>query len=82
MKKNTSITLNEHYDNFIQRKIETGQYESVSEVVRSALRLLEREERKLQEIRQALIIGEESEIVESFNPDTHLKQLHEKKNLR
>lgn len=68
MKRNTSITVGEHFDSFIQKQIETGRYSSTSEVVRAGLRLLEQEEEKLKALRQALIEGERSGFVESFDP--------------
>lgn len=67
MGKNTSISIGQHFDSFIQNQIDTGRYASTSEVVRAALRLLEEEEQKLKVLRQALIDGEESGWVENFN---------------
>ena len=60
MAKNTSITLGDHFDGFIARQIQTGRYGSASEVIRSALRLLETQETKLNTLRQLLVAGEES----------------------
>ncbi|ENV3697870.1 type II toxin-antitoxin system ParD family antitoxin [Vibrio cholerae] len=60
MAKNTSITLGEHFDSFITSQIQSGRYGSASEVIRSALRLLENQETKLQSLRQLLIEGEQS----------------------
>jgi len=56
--------------------VKSGRYGSVSEVIRSALRLLEREERKEQELIKALEIGEQSGFVEDFDPKENLKELH------
>lgn len=78
MGKNTSISLGAHFENFINSSVASGKYNSASEVVRSALRLLESEEKKLNELRNALIEGENSGIVEDFNPDKHLTALHNK----
>jgi len=78
MGKNTSISLGNHFEEFINNEIKSGRYSSVSEVIRSALRLLESEERKLNDLRNALIVGEESGWVEDFNPEEHLKALHKK----
>ena len=78
MGKNTSISLGNHFEQFINNEIKSGRYGSVSEVIRSALRLLESEERKLNKIRNALIVGEESGWVEDFNPEEHLKSLQKK----
>lgn len=68
MGKNTSISIGQHFDSFIQNQIDTGRYASTSEVVRAGLRLLEEEEQKLRLLRQSLIDGEESGWVENFNP--------------
>ena len=44
MARNTSILIGEYYESFINRQIATGKYNSVSEVVRTALRYFEQEE--------------------------------------
>ena len=78
MGKNTSISLGPHFENFIASEVISGKYSSASEVVRSALRLLESEERKLSELRTALIEGENSQMVEDFNAEKHLTDLHKR----
>ncbi len=78
MGKNTSISLGDHFENFINGEIKSGRYGSVSEVVRTALRLLENEEHKLTELRQALKSGEQSGFVSDFNPKEYLKKIQEK----
>ena len=60
MAKNTSITLGAHFESFIASQIDSGRYGSASEVIRSALRLLENQEAKLQSLRQLLVEGEQS----------------------
>jgi len=60
MHKNTSITLGNHFEEFISKQIEEGRYNSASEVIRAGLRLLEDQEIKLLTLRNALIIGEKS----------------------
>lgn len=45
--KNTSFVLDEHYSAFIDGEIAAGRYRSASEVIRSALRLLEDRETQL-----------------------------------
>lgn len=76
MGKNTSISLGNHFENFVNKELESGRYSSVSEVIRAALRLLEREEDKEQKLRKALEIGEKSGFEENFNPKQNLDDLH------
>jgi antitoxin ParD1/3/4 len=78
MGRNTSISLGDHFEDFINQEIKSGRYSSVSEVVRTALRLLETEEQKLKDIRSALESGEQSGFVEHFDSKEFLKMLHKK----
>lgn len=78
MGRNTSISLGSYFEDFINSSVTSGKYNSASEVVRSALRLLESEEKKLKELRSALIEGENSQMVENFNSDQHLADLHQR----
>lgn len=60
----TSISLNDHFDDFIAAQIAEGRYDTASEVIRAGLRLLEEREAeyktKLEALRAALITGESS----------------------
>ena len=76
MGKNTSISLGNHFEEFINEELKSGRYNSVSEIIRSALRLLEREEKKERELIKALHEGEQGGFVEDFDPKEHLKELH------
>lgn len=78
MAKNTSISLGTYFENFVNSAIEEGRFKNVSEVVRAGLRLLEDEEKKHQVIIEALKKGEESEDVENFTRESHMKYLHDK----
>ena len=60
MTKNTSVILSDHFETFVSRQIEQGEYGSASEVVRAALRLLEERHTRIEALRQALIEGEQS----------------------
>ena len=40
-----NVNLTQDLDNFVLAQVESGKYESVSEVVRAALRTLDRDER-------------------------------------
>jgi antitoxin ParD1/3/4 len=76
--KNTSISLGDHFEDFITSKIGEGRYHSASEVIRAGLRLLEQEEKKLNALKVALELGEESGIAEDFNAKDYLNSLHKK----
>lgn len=60
MAKNTSFVLDAHHIAFIEGEIAAGRYRSTSDVIRSALRLLEDRETQLRALRQALEAGEHS----------------------
>jgi antitoxin ParD1/3/4 len=60
MAKNTSVSLGEHFDEFIAAQLSTGRYGSATEVVRAGLRLLENEEQKLKTLRQLIAEGRTS----------------------
>lgn len=78
MPKNTSILLGEHFEKFISDEVSSGRYGSASEVVRTALRMLETEEQKKKALIKALIKGEKSGRIENFNASAHLANLHKK----
>lgn len=78
MGKNTSISLGGHFEGFIQQVIHTGRYNSASEVIRSALRLLESEENKVNELRKAIELGENSKILENLDPVEKIQVLRRK----
>lgn len=75
MTRNTSISLGEYFDHFIQDRIQDGRFKNASEVVRAGLRLLEEEENRMISLRTAINEGIESGEVTDFNPTNHLEAL-------
>lgn len=75
MARNTSILLGDYYEKFINEKISSGKYSSVSEVIRTALRIFEEEENKTKTLINELKIGEKSGRVKNFDRDKNLEQL-------
>jgi antitoxin ParD1/3/4 len=57
--KNTSISLGDYFDQFVQTQVSAGRYKNVSEVIRAGLRLFENEESK--------VIALKNEIQEGLN---------------
>ena len=76
MSKNTSILLGEHFEKFISSEVSSGRYGSASEVIRTALRMLETEEQKKKALIKALIKGEKSGRIENFDPVAKLHKKH------
>jgi len=48
MPRNTSVVLSDHFNDFITKAVESGRYNSASDVVRAGLRMLERQEMELE----------------------------------
>ena len=63
-----NVNLTPELDRFVLARIESGRFENASEVVRAALRTLEREERvfeaKLEALRAAIDEGDASGVAE------------------
>lgn len=72
MATNTSISLDDHFTDFLAREVATGRYRSASEVVRAGLRLLEDRETQLSALRAALVAGEASGEPEAFDFDSFI----------
>ena len=79
MNKNTSISLGNYFDQFVQNSISDGRFKNVSEVIRAGLRLLEEEETKVIALKNAIKEGIESGIAHDFEPKKHLESLKAKK---
>ena len=75
MARNTSILLGDNFENFINEQIASGKYNSVSEVVRTALRIFEHEENKTKSLINELKIGEQSSKIRNFDRNKNLEML-------
>ncbi|MGD9738615.1 MAG: type II toxin-antitoxin system ParD family antitoxin [Bauldia sp.] len=78
MARNTSVSLGEHFAAFIDEQVESGRYNSASDVVRAGLRLLEEREARVSALREALIEGEESGPPAPFDNAAFLKRMRDK----
>lgn len=76
MSKNTSISLGDHFANFVDAQVASGRFATASEVVRAGLRLLEEREAKLRALREALQEGLDSGEPEPFDFDEFLAEMH------
>lgn len=75
MGKNTSISLGNHFESFIESSVTNGRFNNASEVVRAGLRLLEEEENKVINLRKAIQEGIDSGIAKDFEPKKFLESL-------
>jgi antitoxin ParD1/3/4 len=79
MGRNTSISLGNHFESFIENTVNNGRFNNASEVVRAGLRLLEDEENKIILLRKAIQEGIDSGIAEDFEPEKFLQNLKARK---
>ncbi len=75
-----NVSLTPKLESFVKAKVKTGNYNNASEVVREALRLLQKEdeamhERKLARLRQAIQAGIDSPDSENFDIKDVIKSL-------
>jgi antitoxin ParD1/3/4 len=75
MGRNTSISLGDHFEKFVDSKVAEGRFKNASEVIRAGLRLLEEEEAKITALQNAIDEGIASGFVKNFNPQKHLEKL-------
>ena len=74
MSRNISISLSDHFADFIDVQVHTGRYGSASD--RAGLRLLE--EHEVKTLQGALIAGEDSGPPRPFDSDAFLRRMHAK----
>lgn len=75
MGRNTSISLGDHFETFVDNRISTGRFKNASEVIRAGLRLLEEEESKIIALKRAIKQGIGSGLAKKFDPKKHLANL-------
>jgi len=82
MSRNTSISLGNHFEDFVDERVSTGRFKNASEVIRAGLRLLEEKESKIVVLKKAIDDGLKSGIAKDFNVKDHLATLkaNKKKN--
>lgn len=81
MSKNTSVSLGNYFDEFVQSRIKEGRFKNASEVLRAGLRLLEEEENKVTVLKNAIKDGLDSGIANDFDPKKHLESLKAEKHV-
>ena len=75
MGKNTSISLGDHFENFIEYTVVNGQFKNASEVLRARLRLPEEEENRISLLKEKIQKGFDSGRAKDFDPVKHLALL-------
>jgi antitoxin ParD1/3/4 len=80
MGKNTSVSLGNYFENFVETSINAGRFKNASEVIRAGLRLLEEEENKIFALKNAIKEGKESGIAKNFDAKKHLEAIKALKN--
>ena len=75
MGRNTSISLGDHFETFVDNRVSTGRFKNASEVIRAGLRLLEEEESKIIALKSAIKEGISSGLAKKFDAKKHLVNL-------
>ncbi len=75
MGRNTSVSLGEYYESFVDKKVSAGRFKNASEVIRAGLRLLEEEETKIIILKNAIKKGINSGVTKNFDANKHLAKL-------
>ena len=75
MNRNTSVSLGNYFDEFVNGSLQSGRYKNASEMIRAGLRLLEAEEDKLLALKNSIKEGVNSGVAKNFHPMNHLKEL-------
>lgn len=77
-----NVSLNKHYDEFIKNEVESGRYNSASEVIRAALRMLEEHDKtkqaEIEYYRREIQKGLDSGPSQEWNLEETLKKAHKR----
>jgi antitoxin ParD1/3/4 len=79
MRRNTSVSLGNCVEDFVENRVTKGRYKNASEVIRAGLRFLEEEEDQISALQNAIKKGIDSGMARNFNPKKHLESLKAKK---
>jgi antitoxin ParD1/3/4 len=79
MGRNTSISLGDYFESFVEKSVKEGRFKNASEVLRAGLRLLEEEESKIIALKNAIAEGINSGLADDFKPAEHLTSLKAKR---
>jgi len=79
MGRNTSVSLGNYFEDFVESRISEGRYKNTSEVIRAGLRLLEEEENRIRVLKTAIQEGIDSGIAKNFDAKKHLETLKARK---
>jgi antitoxin ParD1/3/4 len=79
MGRNTSVSLGDYFETFVDKRVTEGRFKNASEVIRAGLRLLEEEEDKILLLRKAIKEGINSGVAKDYNPKKHLAYLKNRK---
>ncbi len=78
MARNTSISLGDHFADFVDQQVESGRYGSASDVVHAGLQMLEAHEVRVKALQDALIAGEQSGEPRPFDNEAFLRRMRQK----
>lgn len=67
MGKNTSVSLGDYYETFVEKLLRENRFKNASEIIRAGLRLLEEDENSNAALRAEIMKGIESWINEDFD---------------
>ena len=75
MGRNTSVSLGNHFEDFVDSKVSSGRYKNASEVIRAGLRMLEDEETRIATLKKEIEAGFASGKAKNFNAKKQLEKL-------